>query len=76
MKIIDLSHTIEPGMPLFGSAAPQPDIRAWMTHEQAAESGHYEGCTCEVSEVRFVTSIGTYLDSPFHFHPDGSPFVR
>jgi kynurenine formamidase len=21
--------------------------------------------------VRFVTSIGTYLDSPFHFHPDG-----
>ena len=72
MRIIDLSHTIEPGMPLFGPAAPQPDIHAWMTHEQAAESGHYRDCSCEVSEVRFVTSIGTYLDSPFHFHPNGS----
>ena len=72
MKMIDLSHTIEPGMPLFGPAAPQPDVSAWMTHEQAAESGFYEGCTCEISAVRFVTSIGTYLDSPFHFHPNGS----
>jgi len=24
-----------------------------------------------VTEVQFVTSIGTYLDAPFHFDPDG-----
>jgi kynurenine formamidase len=25
-----------------------------------------------VTEVRLVTSIGTYLDAPFHFDPDGA----
>lgn len=71
MRLIDLSHTIEPGMPLFGPAAPQPEITAWMSHEQAADGGHYEGCTCEISEVRMLTSIGTYMDSPYHFNPAG-----
>ena len=33
-------------------------------------TGHYVDCTCEISQVQFVTSIGTYLDSPYHFHPD------
>jgi arylformamidase len=69
MRLIDLSHTIEPGMPLFSSSAPQPEITAWMSHEQAAKSGYYEDCTCEISEVRMLTSIGTYMDSPYHFNP-------
>ncbi len=71
MQLIDLSHTIEPGMPLFGPSAPQPEITAWMSHEQAAAGGHYEGCTCEISEVQMLTSIGTYMDSPYHFNPAG-----
>lgn len=69
MHLIDLSQTIEPGMSLFSPTAPQPEIRPWMSHEQARQSGHYDGCSCEVSEVTFITSIGTYLDSPYHFHP-------
>jgi kynurenine formamidase len=69
MKLVDLSQTIAPGMPLFSPQAPQPAISAWMSHEQAAASGHYQGCTCEISEVHLLTSIGTYLDSPYHFHP-------
>jgi kynurenine formamidase len=40
-----------------------------MSHDQAGQSGRYEGCTCEISEVQFVTSLGTYLDSPYHFRP-------
>ncbi len=71
MKLIDLSQTIDMGIPLFSPTAPQPSIRAWQSHEQSADSGNYEDCTCEMTEVYFVTSISTYLDSPYHFHPDG-----
>lgn len=71
MRLIDLSHVIEPGMPLFSPSAPSPQISAWMSHAQAAESGHYQDCTCEISEVRFITSLGTYMDSPYHFDPSG-----
>jgi arylformamidase len=70
MNLIDLSHTISPGMPLFSPTSPQPGIRAWMSHAQAAASGRYEGCSCEITEVQFITSLGTYLDSPFHFDPN------
>ena len=70
MQLIDLSHTIEQGMPLFSPTAPQPKIYPWLSHTQAAQSGRYFDCTCEITEVRFLTSIGTYIDSPYHFHPD------
>ena len=69
-RLIDLSQTVEPGMPLFSSLAPQPKITTWLSHHQASASGRYEGCTCEITQVEFMTSLGTYLDSPFHFHPD------
>src|SRR4051812_5721260 len=72
MQLIDLSQTIEPGMQLFSPTVPQPEITAWRSHEQAAASGLYQDCTCEITEVRFVTSLGTYMDSPFHFNPGGS----
>jgi kynurenine formamidase len=71
MKLIDVSHTIERGMPMFSQQAPQPRIDAWMSHAQAASSGRYRNCSCEISEVKFVTSLGTYLDSPYHFDPEG-----
>jgi len=71
MHLIDLSHTIAPGMPVFSASAPQPSIGPWMSHAQAATSGRYQGCTCEITEVHFITSLGTYLDSPFHFDPGG-----
>jgi kynurenine formamidase len=69
MQLIDLSQTIEPGMPTFSPSAPQPKIYPWLSHAQAASSGTYLGCSCEITEVRFLTSLGTYLDSPYHFHP-------
>lgn len=72
MQLTDLSHTIGPGMSLFGPSAPPPQIIPWQSHAQAAQSGHYEGCTCEITEMRFVTSLGTYMDSPFHFDPQGA----
>lgn len=66
--LVDLSHTIQPDMPLFSPTAPAPHISAWMSHAQAAASGNYEDCSCEITQIQFVTSCGTYLDSPYHFH--------
>lgn len=71
MKLIDLSHRIAPNMPRF-PGMPEPAIRAWRSHSETADSGIYEDCSCEISEVQFVTSLGTYMDSPFHFDPDGA----
>jgi arylformamidase len=68
--LLDLSHKIEPDMPRFGSFDP-PYIGAVWTHAEAGERG-YQDTTCEVTEVRFVTSIGTYLDAPYHFDPQGA----
>ena len=71
MQLLDLSQTISPQMPRFSESAPQPTISAWMSHAQAAASGRYEDCTCEITQVEFLTSISTYLDSPYHFVPGG-----
>jgi len=73
--LLDLSHTIEPDMPRFPSFAA-PYVGALWTHADAAARGYYQGTTCEVTEVRFVTSIGTYLDSPYHFDPAGADISR
>ena len=71
MEIIDLSQTIETGMPLFSQEAFQPRIRPWQSHADSAKGGNYKDCSCEISEVHFITSISTYLDSPYHFDPTG-----
>jgi len=70
MYLIDLSHKIKPDMPMFSKDVPKPVIRPWQSHASSAETGHYKDTTCEITEVSFVTSIGTYLDSPYHFHPN------
>lgn len=71
MQLIDLSHTIRPEMPRF-RGMPEPEIHAWRSHAETAASGVYEGCSCEISQINFVTSLGTYMDSPYHFDPDGA----
>ncbi len=70
LTLIDLSHTIRPDMPRF-TGLDAPEIGAVWTHAEATERG-YQDTTCEVTAVRFVTSIGTYLDAPFHFDPQGA----
>jgi arylformamidase len=76
MKLIDLSQTIEPGMSLFSPTAPQPQVIPWQSHAQAAASGRYVGCTCEIGQVSFATSTGTYMDSPYHFNPTGDAIEK
>ena len=68
--LLDLSHTIRPDMPRF-SSFDAPHIGALWTHAEAPQRG-YRDTTCEATEVRFPTSIGTYLDAPYHFDPQGA----
>lgn len=70
LRLIDLSHVLDQRVPRFG-AFPPPVITPFWTHHESALSGRYHGCTCEVTQVQFVTSLGTYMDAPFHFDPKG-----
>ncbi len=67
--LLDLSHTIEPDMPRFTNIEA-PYIGPVWTHAESVQRG-YQDTSCEVTKVRFVTSIGTYLDAPYHFDPHG-----
>lgn len=76
-KFIDLSHTFEDGMPGFklknedGSYTRYTaHIYPFMTHEQSKPK--FEGLAAfEITEMRFQTSVGTYLDAPYHRYPEG-----
>jgi arylformamidase len=67
MKLVDLSHVIEEGMSIFPSL-PAPQIGVYCTHAESLP--HYEGRACfEITHIDMVTSVGTYLDAPYHRHP-------
>jgi arylformamidase len=72
--LVDLSHTIDPDIPRFASL-DAPYIGPLWTHAEAATRG-YRNTTCEATEVSFPTSIGTYLDAPYHFDPHGPDISR
>jgi arylformamidase len=76
MQLIDLSQTIGPDTPLFSDAWPRPTVTPYLSHAQAAFSGRYSGTTVEISFAQLITSVGTYLDSPFHFNPAGATIDR
>lgn len=76
MHLVDLSHTLHADMPRFSEQAPAPEINAWLSHAESRETGRYEDCSCEITRVTFLTSLGTYMDSPFHFDPKGSSIER
>jgi kynurenine formamidase len=74
---IDLSHTFEDNMPGFKMSDEAGNvtqytakIRPFFTHEQSRAK--YQGQSAfEVTEITFQSSVGTYLDSPFHRYPGG-----
>jgi arylformamidase len=71
MHLIDLSHTLGPDIPRFSEQVPAPRVTPYLSHAQAAASGRYQDCSCEIHEAQFVTSMSTYIDAPYHFDPDG-----
>jgi len=73
-RFIDLTQTFENGMPGFrmrdraGNMTEfTASVRPFLTHEESRPN--YRGrASFEISEVRFQTSVGTYLDAPRHRH--------
>jgi kynurenine formamidase len=56
--VVDLTHTIEPGMPVYPTH-PQYFAMRWDTHDPAA-----------MNQLLIGEHAGTHLDSPSHFYPD------
>ncbi len=67
MRLIDLSHIIEEDMSVFPSL-PRPHIGVYFSHDESRPR-HEERAGFEVTHVDMVTSLGTYLDAPYHRHP-------
>ncbi|MFX0051365.1 MAG: cyclase family protein [Candidatus Hermodarchaeota archaeon] len=75
-KFIDLSHIFENDMPGFriknedGSyTSYTAKIKPFFTHTQTKPM--YNGLVSfEITQITFQTSIGTYLDAPYHRFPD------
>jgi kynurenine formamidase len=73
----DLSHDFEDKMPGFkltnedGSVTQYTArIRPFLTHDQT--KAKFQGkCSFEITEMTFQTSVGTYIDSPYHRYPNG-----
>jgi arylformamidase len=74
MHFIDLSHPIEDGMPGFRMRDADGNlteytarVRPFLTHEQSRV--FYGGkAEFEITELTLQTSVGTYIDSPYHRH--------
>ncbi|MFW9779161.1 MAG: cyclase family protein [Candidatus Heimdallarchaeota archaeon] len=76
MRFIDLSHLFEDNMPGFRLKSENGDliaftaqIRPFLTHEQSRPR-YKNKASFEITEITFQTSVGTYLDSPYHRYPD------
>jgi kynurenine formamidase len=75
-RFVDLSHDFYDGMPGFvmrdgegRQVQYSASIKPFLTHAQSAP--FYQGkAAFEITEITFQTSIGTYLDSPYHRYPD------
>ncbi|HEX5826988.1 MAG TPA: cyclase family protein [Candidatus Limnocylindrales bacterium] len=69
-RLVDLSHPIAAGMTTY-PGLPVPEIRPFLTRE--ASAGHYApGVTFAIDVIELCGNTGTYMDSPFHRHADGS----
>jgi kynurenine formamidase len=69
--IVDLSHKLQDGMPTYPGVPPFRS-HAYLTHENSAERGTYApGTTFQMVGYEMGGNAGTYIDAPFHRHPDG-----
>jgi len=66
---IDLSHTIEHGMPTY-PGLPGPLICDYLSREASRER-YATGVEFQIGKLEMVGNTGTYLDSPFHRYADG-----
>jgi arylformamidase len=74
--IIDLSHPLEAGMPSY-PGLPVPKFNVFLSHRDQARHAQYaEGVTFQIGSYEFGGNTGTYVDAPFHRHPEGDDLMR
>jgi arylformamidase len=66
MKVIDLTHTVFPGMPLYPGTKP-PELTTLCTIEK-------DGFT--EKRISISSHTGTHIDAPAHIIPGGATFDR
>ena len=78
MNYIDLSHTFENNMPGFRMKSKtgsiinySAKIYPFLTHDETRPNFE-NGVSFEITQVEFQSSVGTYLDSPYHRFPEMS----
>ena len=68
-RLVDLSHTIEDGMPVH-PGLPPPVIGAVLDHEESRQ--RYQGkAEFFLGKVELPGNTGTCLDAPYHRYRDG-----
>jgi arylformamidase len=73
--IIDLSHPLKPGMPSY-PGLPEPRFETFLTHETSAARDTYApGTTFQIARYHIGGNTGTYVDAPFHRHPQGTDLL-
>jgi kynurenine formamidase len=67
--LIDLSHTIEPGMTTY-PGLPGPVVCDFLSRE-ASRAKYAPGVEFQIGRIEMVGNTGTYVDAPFHRYADG-----
>ena len=74
--IIDLSHRLEAGMPVY-PGLPAPKFNVFLSHRNEAHQANYApGVTFQIASYEFGGNTGTYVDAPFHRHPEGADLMH
>jgi arylformamidase len=69
-RILDLSHSIEPGMITY-PGLPAPAVSEFLSREASAAK-YAPGTTFSIGRVDLVANTGTYVDAPFHRFAEGA----
>jgi len=69
--ILDLSHRLEPGMPVY-PGLPVPKFHTFLGRSDVARQTSYTpGTSFEIASYELGGNTGTYVDAPYHRHADG-----
>jgi kynurenine formamidase len=69
--ILDLSHKLTPNMPAY-PGLPVPKFNVFLAHGDSSKHTHYTpGTSFQIASYELGGNTGTYVDAPFHRHPDG-----
>jgi kynurenine formamidase len=68
-KLIDLSHTIFDGLITY-KGLPAPIMCDYLSREDSKKI-YGDDYQVQIGKIEMVSNTGTYLDTPFHFDPQG-----